>query len=120
MSNRVGFPWGYGHYVVFAAAAAVGAGVGVMVDSVTGHAHVSDTGAAAAFTIPVVLYVAAVVFIQALLFGVHRLRLAASVAAVLARRRRDLHRPAGPVHRRRPRRPHRRVMLLISARTAAH
>jgi low temperature requirement protein LtrA len=83
VSNKVGFPWGYGHYVVFAAAAAVGAGVGVVVDSVTGHAHVSDTGAAAAFTIPVVLYVAAVVFIQTLLFGVHRLRLAVSAVAVL-------------------------------------
>jgi low temperature requirement protein LtrA len=83
VSNKVGFPWGYGHFVVFAAAAAVGAAVGVVVDSVTGHAHVSDTGAAAAFTIPVVLYVAAVVFIQTLLFGVHRLRLAVSVAAVM-------------------------------------
>jgi low temperature requirement protein LtrA len=82
-SNKVGFPWGYGHYVVFAAAAAVGAGVGVVVDSVTGHAHVSDTAAAAAFTIPVVLFVAAVVFIQTLLFGVHRLRLVVSGAAVL-------------------------------------
>jgi len=55
----------------------------VVVDSVTGHAHVSDTGAAAAFTLTVVLYVAAVVFIQTLLFGVQRLRLAISLAAVL-------------------------------------
>jgi low temperature requirement protein LtrA len=83
VSNRVGFPWGYGHYVVFASAAAVGAGVGVVVDSVTGHAHVSDTAAAAAFTIPVVLYVLAVAFLHALLFGVHRMRLAVFAAAVL-------------------------------------
>jgi low temperature requirement protein LtrA len=83
VSNRVGFPWGYGHYVVFASAAAVGAGVGVLVDSVTGHAHVSDTAAAAAFTIPVVLYVLAVAFLQTLLFGVRRTRLAVFAAAVL-------------------------------------
>ena len=55
----------------------------MVVDSVTGHAHVSDTGAAASFTIPVVLYVPAVVFIQTLLFGVHRLRLAVSAVALL-------------------------------------
>jgi low temperature requirement protein LtrA len=83
VSNRVGFPWGYGHFVVFASAAAVGAGVGVVVDSVTGHAHVSDTAAAAAFTIPVVLYVLALAFLQVLLFGVHRMRLAVFATAVL-------------------------------------
>ncbi len=60
VSNRVAFPWGYVHYVVFAAAAAVGAGVGVMVDHVTDRAHISDVAAAAAFTVPVVLYVLAV------------------------------------------------------------
>ena len=48
ISNRIAFPWGYGHFVVFGSAAAVGAGVAVMVDSVTGHAHISDTAAAAA------------------------------------------------------------------------
>ena len=83
VSNQVGFPWGYGHYVVFAAAAAVGAGVAVVVDSVTGHAHVSDTGAAAAFTIPVSSTWSAVVFIQTLLYGVRRLHLAVSAVALL-------------------------------------
>jgi low temperature requirement protein LtrA len=83
VSNREAFPWGYGHYVVFASAAAVGAGVGVMVDSVTDHAHISDVGAAAAFTIPVVLYVLAVAFVQVLLYGVHRDRLVATGVALL-------------------------------------
>ena len=41
ISNRVAFPWGYGHFVVFGSAAAVGAGVAVMVDRVTGRAHIS-------------------------------------------------------------------------------
>ena len=77
------FPWGYGHYVVFAAAAAVGAGVGVMVDHVTDRAHISDVGAAASFTVPVVLYVLAVAFIQTLLSGVHRDRLGGVVVAVV-------------------------------------
>jgi low temperature requirement protein LtrA len=67
VSNRIAFPWGYGHFVVFASAAAVGAGVAVMVDRVTGGAHLTDAAAAAAFTIPVILYVLAVTFIQTLL-----------------------------------------------------
>jgi low temperature requirement protein LtrA len=76
-TRRVAFAWGYGHYVVFAAAAAVGAGVGVMVDAVTEHAHVSDTAAALTFTVPVILYVAAVVFLQVLLHGVRADRITA-------------------------------------------
>jgi low temperature requirement protein LtrA len=83
VSNRVGFPWGYGHFVVFASAAAVGAGVAVMVDSITHHAHLSDTGAAAAFTIPVILYVLAVVFLHTLLRGFHLLRTVAFAVAVV-------------------------------------
>ena len=42
VSNRVAYPWGYGHYVVFASAAAVGAGVAVVVDNVTGRTHLAD------------------------------------------------------------------------------
>ncbi len=83
VSNRVGFPWGYGHYLVFASAAAVGAGVGVMVDSVTHRTALSDSGAAASFTIPVVLFVVAVAFIHTLLHGVHTDRLAASAVAIV-------------------------------------
>jgi low temperature requirement protein LtrA len=48
--------WGYGHYVVFGSAAAVGAGLAVAVDYVTHTAHVSRTGAGAAVAIPVALY----------------------------------------------------------------
>jgi hypothetical protein len=83
LSNRIAFPWGYGHFVVFASAAAVGAGVAVMVDSVTGRAHVSDTAAAAAFTIPVILYLLAITFVQTLLYGVYRDRLTALVVALV-------------------------------------
>jgi low temperature requirement protein LtrA len=72
VSNRVAFPWGYGHLVVFASAAAVGAGVAVVVDRVTDATHIAETAAAAAFTIPVILYLLAVTFIHTLLYGVRR------------------------------------------------
>ena len=48
--------WGYGHFVVFGSAAAVGAGLAVSVDHVTQHAAVSAVGAGAAVAIPVSLY----------------------------------------------------------------
>ena len=82
VSNRVAFPWGYGHFVVFASAAAVGSGVAVLVDRVSGSARVDATTAAAAFTIPVVLYLLAVTFIHTLLYGVQRDRLTAMFVAV--------------------------------------
>jgi low temperature requirement protein LtrA len=82
VSSRLAFSWGYGHYVVFASAAAVGAGIGVMVDRVTDHTHLGDASAAAAFTVPVILFVLAVAFVHILLYGVHRDRLAAVLVAV--------------------------------------
>src|SRR5215208_2834264 len=48
--------WGYGHYAVFAAAAAVGAGLAVGVDQVTHHAEISAGAAGAAVAIPVAVY----------------------------------------------------------------
>ncbi len=48
--------WGYGHYVVFAAAAAVGAGIAVALDHDVGKAHISDLAAGAAVSVPVALY----------------------------------------------------------------
>jgi low temperature requirement protein LtrA len=83
VSRRVGFLWGYGHFVVFASAAAVGAGVGAMVDAVTDTSHVSDPVAAASFTVPVILYVLSVAWIQVMLHGAHRRRLAACGVAVV-------------------------------------
>ncbi|MEU0126909.1 low temperature requirement protein A [Streptomyces sp. NPDC006289] len=49
--------WGYGHYLVFASAAAVGAGLALNVAHSTGHGHLSDRAAAAAFTVPVAVFV---------------------------------------------------------------
>jgi len=59
------FAWGYGHYAIFGAAAAVGAGVQVVVDEATGHAEVSSQAAAAAFAVPVALFLLAVWVIHA-------------------------------------------------------
>ncbi|MDF6017639.1 low temperature requirement protein A [Streptomyces sp. JH34] len=49
--------WGYGHYAVFASAAAVGAGLALGVAHTTGHGHLSDHAAAAAFTVPVAVFI---------------------------------------------------------------
>ena len=55
-SLRTSMLWGYGHYFVFASAAAVGAGLGVMVDHVTHHAEISSAAAAYAIAVPVAVY----------------------------------------------------------------
>jgi len=63
-SLRAGIVWGYGHYLIFAAAAAVGAGLAVNVDFLTSHAEVGARVAAAAFTVPVALFLTAVWALQ--------------------------------------------------------
>ncbi|MFC9129181.1 low temperature requirement protein A [Streptomyces sp. NPDC057099] len=55
-SNRQAFLWGYGHYVVFASAAAIGAGLEVAVEQTVGEAHISLLAASAAVTLPTALY----------------------------------------------------------------
>jgi low temperature requirement protein LtrA len=48
--------WGYGHYFIFAAAAAVGAGLSVAVDHAVGAAEISDTLNGYAVAVPVAVY----------------------------------------------------------------
>ena len=55
-SYRRAFVWGYGHYFVFASAAAVGAGLAVALDQDIGKAAISDRAAGAAVAIPAALY----------------------------------------------------------------
>jgi low temperature requirement protein LtrA len=64
VGTRLAFLWGYGHYVVFAAAAAVGAGIAVNVDYATHETELSRVGAAATITIPVAVYLLAVWFLH--------------------------------------------------------
>ncbi|MFC5664790.1 low temperature requirement protein A [Kitasatospora misakiensis] len=55
-SNRQAFLWGYGHYLVFGSAAAIGSGLEVAVESAVHEAHVSATAATATVTVPTALY----------------------------------------------------------------
>ncbi|MFE0808050.1 low temperature requirement protein A [Streptomyces sp. NPDC058794] len=55
-SNRQSFLWGYGHYAVFASAAAIGAGLEVAVEQAVGEAHISTLAASAAVTLPTALF----------------------------------------------------------------
>ncbi|CAM5471439.1 membrane protein [Streptomyces avidinii] len=51
-SNREAIPWGYGHLLIFASGAAIGAGIEVAVEHAVGKAHVSLVAANAAVTVP--------------------------------------------------------------------
>ncbi|MEU6344704.1 low temperature requirement protein A [Streptomyces sp. NPDC046977] len=50
------FVWGYGHYVIFGSAAAIGAGIEVVVEQAVHKAHISQTAAASAVTLPTALF----------------------------------------------------------------
>ncbi|MEU2782384.1 low temperature requirement protein A [Streptomyces sp. NPDC007110] len=56
-TQRTAMWWGYGHYVVFAAAAAVGAALAVNVAHAAGGSALTDVQAAAVYTVPVALFV---------------------------------------------------------------
>ncbi len=55
-SNKQAFLWGYGHYLIFASAAAIGAGLEVAVEQAVGKAHISTLSASAAVTLPTALF----------------------------------------------------------------
>lgn len=59
-SSRQAFLWGYGHYLIFASAAAIGAGLEVAVEQAVGKTHISTLSASAAVTLPTALYLLAV------------------------------------------------------------
>ena len=52
--------WGYGHFLVFAPAAALGAGLAVRVDRDAGVGHANELTSAAAVTVPVAVLLAAI------------------------------------------------------------
>ncbi|MEV6791708.1 low temperature requirement protein A [Streptomyces sp. NPDC051320] len=54
-SLRTALTWGYGHYVVFAALAALGAGLEAALDAGEHHAHLSDEAAGLAVAVPVAI-----------------------------------------------------------------
>jgi low temperature requirement protein LtrA len=65
-TSAAAFVWGYGHLPIFAAVAAVGAGLAVAVDHETGASHTGETTTALATTVPIALYLLGVWFLHAL------------------------------------------------------
>lgn len=63
-SSRIAFLWGYGHYVILASGAAIGAGLALGVDHATHHSELGDVAAGGAITIPVALFVGIVWLLQ--------------------------------------------------------
>jgi low temperature requirement protein LtrA len=64
--KRRPFVWGYGHYVIFGSAAAIGSGIEVAVEEVVGKAPgVSTTAASAAVTVPAAIYLLTVWLVHA-------------------------------------------------------
>jgi low temperature requirement protein LtrA len=57
---RHGFVWGQGHYVIFGSAAAVGAGLELVIDYDTHASHLGAAGTALALTVPIALYLLSV------------------------------------------------------------
>ncbi|WKX72195.1 low temperature requirement protein A [Streptomyces sp. XD-27] len=85
-SNRQAFAWGYGHYLVFGSAAAIGAGIEVAVEQSVGKAHISTAAASAAVTVPSALFLFTVWLLHARHFkrGAGQLTLPVASTAVLA------------------------------------
>jgi len=54
------FSWGYGHYFVFASAAAAGGGIAVLVDQITHHSEIERGLANAAIAVPAAAYLLAI------------------------------------------------------------
>ncbi|MFF2651852.1 low temperature requirement protein A [Streptomyces sp. NPDC058045] len=55
-SSRRAFLWGYGHYLIFASAAAIGAGLEVSVEQTVGKTELSQLAASAAVTVPTAVF----------------------------------------------------------------
>ncbi|MGW2564353.1 low temperature requirement protein A [Streptomyces sp. NPDC001514] len=86
-SNREAFLWGYGHYVIFASAAAIGAGLEVAVETAVHKSHISTTAAAAAVTVPAAAFFLTVWLLHARHFKhglLQQLTLPVSALAILA------------------------------------
>ena len=83
LSLRASFAWGYGHYAVFAAVAALGAGLGVATDAVLDHADLGPVAVAATVAIPIAIYLIAVTLLHAWpLSRTHALRIVAGCFAL--------------------------------------
>jgi low temperature requirement protein LtrA len=82
-SLRASMTWGYGHYLVFASVAAVGAGLEVAVDYGLHESHLPSLAAAMTVTVPVAVYLLVVWFLQVCPAGRGPVVWAFPIAAVL-------------------------------------
>jgi low temperature requirement protein LtrA len=57
LTTRDAFKWGYGHLFIFAAAAAVGSGLSVSIDSFAGKTHLSELAISLMVGVPVAVYI---------------------------------------------------------------
>ncbi|TQS46598.1 low temperature requirement protein A [Cryptosporangium phraense] len=83
-TSRVSFVWGYAHYAVFAALAAVGAGIEVVAETATHHSELPAAGAAFALAVPVAVALVTVGALQSGLDSSRSYLLRFGVAGVLA------------------------------------
>ncbi len=86
-SDRAAFPWGYGHYLIFGSAAAVGAGLAVNVDHATHHTEITATAAGAAVTVPVAVFLLVIYLLHIRphhALAAHALLMPGTAAVVLA------------------------------------
>jgi low temperature requirement protein LtrA len=68
-SVRIAMTWGYGHYFVFGAVAALGAGLEVAVDAQEHVAHIGEVGAALSVAIPVAIVLVALSALRAVVWS---------------------------------------------------
>jgi low temperature requirement protein LtrA len=68
-SIRVALTWGYGHYFVFGAIAALGAGLEVAVDAEEHVAHIGEVAAALSVAIPVAIVLVTLASLRALVWA---------------------------------------------------
>jgi low temperature requirement protein LtrA len=80
------YRWGYSHYLIFAALAALGAGLEVAVEQAGHELHVSPTAASYAVAIPVAVFLAMLWYVHHTLAGtttIHRTAVATGITTVL-------------------------------------
>ncbi|MFZ3470898.1 low temperature requirement protein A [Streptomyces sp. 4.24] len=86
-SNREAIPWGYGHFLIFASGAAIGAGIEVAVEHAVGKAHISQLAANASVTVATAVFLLMVWLLHSRHFKrgpAQQLTLPLSALAVLA------------------------------------
>lgn len=80
---RSSLRYGYWHYVVFAAAGALSAGIETEISSITGEAHLGDVGASFTVTVPVAVFLLGVWWVALRASADRTVRAAVPVAALL-------------------------------------